>query len=278
MFGLYNSAFLSSELMSTINAEILHRDLTHFLDRALMGMASSNYGREDPNGSKQTEEVVATNGYLQFFMMVPYSPKYKDIINAVRVLVEDHWFSRLLLASDRKYEDRTFDSVSRHIKDAAVFIAEVSEGNPNVMFELGAVFGQRRQRPIIQLASAAMQGTAERVQLPADISSMIYVDYSSLVGDNLVNFLNEEFRKDQKIDGLVSQQNRGFFVSPRRLQKIGKNLLPEHAYNELSRRFPTEAQWIETDPEIVARFLPEGSSDIAQVLVNRIRSAFVESR
>jgi HSP90 family molecular chaperone len=278
MLGLYNSAFLSSELMSTINAEILHRDLTYFLDRALTSIElEADIPPKTALDTDIAEGSLQKAGFVQFFMMVPYSPKYREIIHALRVLIEDRWFARLLLASDKKYEDRILDSVSRHMNDAAVFIAEVSEGNPNVMFELGAVVAQKRKRPIIQLASAVMQGAhSDRLQLPADLGGMIYVDYGTLGGEELITYLNDEFRKDSVVDEMISLQNREFFISSRRLQKmVGRmaSALPDNAYTELSRRFPAESDWLTTDADRIAAFLPEGTADMADLLVKRVRAA-----
>jgi predicted nucleotide-binding protein len=89
---------------------------------------------------------------------------------------------------------------------ADAFIAEISEANPNVMFELGAAFADRRDRPIIQLVNKNRKKTDEGHKMPADLQSMIYIDYTDKPNDQIVDFLIKEIKNDIRISTMLDDK------------------------------------------------------------------------
>jgi HSP90 family molecular chaperone len=271
MLGLYNSAFLTSDSMSNYNAEILHRDFMHFVSTSLdflefKAKVADNWPKQD--GPALRKE----SSHLTFMMVVPFKEKYAPVISAVRSLVEDDWSAELLIASDRKFEDRILDSINRHIALADGFFVELSEANPNVMFEFGCIIAARRGRPIVQLASTSFQNAgSSQVFLPADLQGMIYVDYGDLTGDKLIKSLNSGARADVALNELLSSPARGMYISKTKMRALAR-ILPLEICERLCRDFPTSTSWKTTSLKDFTGRLPEEYRSFAEQLLLEIRA------
>lgn len=284
LLGVYNSAFLSSDLMSDYNASILHSNLIHFMSQSIDASRERDaLAKHNTELLKKVEGLSAESGGDRgpigpapkaVFVMIPFNGQYGELIDPLRYLLEDLWGCQLYLASDRKFEDRILDSVRAHIDRAHLFIAELTESNPNVMFELGAVFGGRRGRPVVNLFRAKATDGSERRQLPADLGSMIYVDYSSVLGKGIeavATFLDRELRKDDDVKRFLALDGFARYVSHRKIIKACQGILSEREIHAICDALPTEEHWKTVSDAQLIPLLAKENGDAAYLVISRVR-------
>jgi hypothetical protein len=175
----------------------------------------------------------------------------------------------LLCAGLPHYEDRILDNVRRHMEQADAFIADITTGNPNVMFELGAARFASSTRPIVLLYDA--QSPDQR--LPADLQSLIYLDYSQATEPPLADWLHTEMRRNQSLTFILDAPDREHFVSPRQLKERARNLVfPDDVFHKLSERFPTQEAWQTATEADLRPLLGKDDADFAVPMLNRIQA------
>jgi hypothetical protein len=294
MMGIYNSAFLSSGTMTEHNAKVLHSDFIRLMERSLGFLE-----REDALEAQRLQieqerrrlnaEAGPRPAHRIFFLITPFAKEYLGIREAIREVIEDRWQCQLFLALDRKYEDRILDSVRTHMHHADAFIAELTDANPNVMFELGAAFADRRDRPIVQLLNNSLKCSPDdRPKLPADLAGMIYVDYSLCLPPNattndtiyskeMADFLEQEMKKDTRITRLLNDK-REKFLSIIRLRNISRNLVSDASYHRLAEAVPTVERWKSiTEDEVKKLIIDRDEQDAAELLLLRVKRYFEEA-
>jgi hypothetical protein len=84
---------------------------------------------------------------LKIFIIIPFKAEFKDIHEAIKQVVVTsgntfRWVDDVAI-------DNTSKEIEKTIKNADIIIADVSEANPNVMYELG--FAQSMQKPVITI-------------------------------------------------------------------------------------------------------------------------------
>jgi hypothetical protein len=184
--------------------------------------------------------------------MTPFQDDYAVLEDALRRTVEDKWGCQLFLARDRSFDDRILDNVRSHMDRADVFLAEVSAQNPNVMFELGAALYTDSERPVILLCR---QPPGEvKPMLPADLQGFIYLRYNPTLAVNaLVEELESELRKSEKLLQRLDDGEREHFFSPRRLREVSSVNLDDKQAEVLTRSLPTLQKWALATPSIVSK-------------------------
>ncbi|MDQ3774285.1 MAG: hypothetical protein M3461_07935 [Pseudomonadota bacterium] len=157
---------------------------------------------------------------------------------------------------------------------ADAFLAELSDHNPNVMYELDAARHSARNRPILLLCKTP-EGTV-KPELPSDLQGLIYVQHDDkLPVPDLARFFDEEMRKKQSLEKLIAGADRKRFVSINRLKEILHAFSWDGSvFSRLAGRFPTVDAWRQAKNEDVARELNRDDADIAQVVVQRINKHF----
>lgn len=145
MLGVYNNAIVyNQELMTPYNARIFHDQFAALLQRSLAYLeerVTLQAERERLNKERQRREAAQgrqRSAHRVMFLMTPFAAAYRPLEDALRRVVEDRWGCQLFLARDHHYDTLLLENVRAHMDRADVFLAEVSEQNPNVMFELGA--------------------------------------------------------------------------------------------------------------------------------------------
>jgi len=188
--------------------------------------------------------------------MTPFNG-YETLEDALRVVIEDRWGCQLFLARDRVYSEDLRENVLVHMAQADAFIAEVSVGNANVMFELGAARSHFHARPTILLAHPLP--TKDKVELPADLGGLLRLEYSyGALARDLADHLETELRKNHGLATLLDDSKRERFVSARRLRGCITILnLPEDCLKRLVERFPTSERWEKVKVADVAKLLSE---------------------
>jgi len=111
----------------------------------------------------------------RLFMITPYAEAYRGVEEAVRDVFEGPpYFFEVVLARDFMHESQLLEDIRAHIDAADGFIAEITDLNPNVMLELGAVLIKKDQsRPAFLLRATDAQ------PIPADLRAELYIPYGS---------------------------------------------------------------------------------------------------
>jgi hypothetical protein len=159
------------------------------------------------------------------------------------------------------------------LAQADAFLAEVSTGNANVMFELGAARTHFHHRPTLLLAHPAPE--KGNVELPADLSGLLRVEYAKdATGSALSDHLDSELRKNQALAVMLDDSRREHFVSARRLiAAAAKFNGPPALFNRLAERIPTEEHWEQAQTADLTAALTEYGCDAddADFLLKQIR-------
>lgn len=94
---------------------------------------------------------------MNAFVMMPYRPEHQQVMDlAIGPALQDVGVVATLV-KDEQYVGPVFERIQSLIADARLCIADVTGGNPNVMWE--AAYGEALGKPIVFIA----QGTAEAI-------------------------------------------------------------------------------------------------------------------
>jgi hypothetical protein len=121
---------------------------------------------------------------MRIFLVIPFSKKFNDISLAIRQLVENEGHT-LVKIDELFVTGRITEQIQDEIQRASLVIADISEQNPNVMFELG--FAQSSGIPILPVCQLGEH-------IPFDIASVRTIIYDrERLNDTLIkplrNFL-----------------------------------------------------------------------------------------
>lgn len=275
MSGIYNSAILyNQELLTLQNARIFYEDFQRLLRGNL------DYIIEKSTLQRRTEQLEAERQALRkdegkkpkhliFFLMTPLDDSYRAFIETVREVIENRFGCQLFVASDRQYKDTVIDNVRYHLDQAHAFIAEVTDADPNVMFELGAARFDLGERPIVLMRKDS------HLQLPVDLQGRIYVDYGDRVDQELIDYLETQLRSDERIKPLLNKPGRERYISPKFLKEVSKPIfLEDKVWQNLAEQYPTQEAWREASLEKVQEILGKQYMDFAQVVLARVQKGF----
>jgi hypothetical protein len=281
MLGVYNSAILyNAELLTASNAKVFHDQFGTLLERTVEHLAERQQLKKDRVALEEERRALAPNQssdgpaarHRIFFLMTPFTG-YETLEDALRMVVEDNWGCQLFLARDRVYTEELRGNVLAHMAQADAFLAEVSLGNANVMFELGAARSHFHARSTILLAHPLP--TKDKVELPADLGGLLRLEYDhDAPVPALAEHLETELRKNHALAALLDDSKRERFVSARKLRGCITLLkLPEDCLTRLVERFPTSERWELVKVTDVAKLLSEENveSDAADLLLKQIR-------
>jgi len=98
---------------------------------------------------------------MQAFVMIPYKPPFEDVYEkAIKPAIEGAGLTATVV-KDEHYVGAIFERIQGSIREAGLCLADVTGGNPNVMWE--AAYGHALGKQVIFIA----QGTAD--QIPFDV-------------------------------------------------------------------------------------------------------------
>jgi len=278
MLGIYNSAILyNQELMTPQNARIFYEDFQKLLRRDLdyiIEKADLQRQAEDLEKQRQAMQKNQKEGknpkHLIFFLMTPLENTYQPFIETVREVIENHFGCQLFVASDKQYEDTVIENVRYHMDQAHAFMAEVTDANPNVMFELGAARFDLRERPIVLMRKNNNQ------DLPVDLQGRIYVDYGEKEGQELAEYLDTQLRADERIKPLLNKTGRERYISPKFLKAVTKmQYLEDKIWQTLAEQYPTKEAWQTASVDRVKENFGQENADLAEVVLNRIKQGIL---
>lgn len=266
MSGVYNNAILyNEELMTPQNARVFHDQFAELLGRSLAYLeeraaideerADIKEERDRLAGERQQMEVRQGHkrpAHATFFLMIPFEEDYDRLEQALRQVLENRWGCQLFLARDYLFADNIRDNVQAHMEQADAFLAEVSEQNSNVMFELGAARHGAHDRPVLLLCRPDPGKVKPR--LPADLQGLIYCQYDAEQEiEALVEHLEAELRKHDRLMQRLGEDGREHFISPQRLLELASVKLTEQQAQDLAHQWPTLERWRTVEARDVAR-------------------------
>jgi hypothetical protein len=142
--GLYNNAVMMSQHLQTAdNAKIIaataNRVLQEFVEQGMKLQAHARDLAKLRRESRKTSRQKS--GHVTCFVALPFDDQYETLMQAIKERFEGHPYFWEVLRADKNYAADSRVDVEGHIRShmdrAHVFLAEVSEANPNVMIEVG---------------------------------------------------------------------------------------------------------------------------------------------
>lgn len=115
--------------------------LSHRFDEILISMQEQKTGKPV---TRRTEYVTA-------FMAMPFK-EYDPLYLALQEVLEDLPYAWEVINASERYGEPTIDKNIRwHMEQAHCFLVEITDGNPNVFYELGLMHGSFEDRPVVLL-------------------------------------------------------------------------------------------------------------------------------
>jgi len=271
MLAVYNNAILANrELITSGDAAIFYHQFQDLIGRSLDFLeAQEELASVRDRAREEEERRRAASGHQPrhriFFMITPFEKRYRPLVDACRKVVEERWGAQLIVASDRQDDHRLLENIELLMSQAHGFLAEITEANPNVMFELGAAFTDRHSRPF-----ALLREHGASPALPADLNALLYIDYD-LADTGLEQHLHQALRKNTQIRELVDNGNWARYLSPHQLRQRLPFTLDQTVIERLATRFPTVEDWEDAQHSQVAEILGSDDQDLAGPIIERIR-------
>jgi len=262
--ALYNNAFLLSYHGDDLTVEILQqvfdgqtRVIAALIARALMDAS------EDP--AARPAAAVDDDRHVTCFLAMPFEKKYDDVQDALaRILSGPPYFFEVSRA-DRKYFKRTVENnVEDWIKRAECFAVDISGANPNVMMELGLIYWNYRDRPLLLLCNETQEAIA-------DLQGMILIRYPSEPGTRPEDIEQALRAEIEKIPELRRFAGRKRFLSTVALD--GLSWLATGTKQAIADAFPTIEDFLAASPETVRKSVGD---TLPEELIPQLREKVAE--
>jgi hypothetical protein len=216
----------------------------------------SNFGIKINSDKTLSHNTITGQGeHIVILTIAGSGDQYRNLEEAVRRVFEcPPYYFEVRSTSDYTYKPDRLENIREHIKRAHGFVVEISELNPNIMFELGAVAISDRNRPILPLRSQA--ATAEVI---ASFSSQIHTIYSSL--NQSVEQLTSEIRQAFQRDGRIAHEGINTLISHRQkrflsrtlLENLPRTRLDSQEISSLLKHYTSVEDLLAAEPIAVAR-------------------------
>ena len=216
----------------------------------------SNFGIKINKDKTLSHNTTTGQGeHIVILTIAGSGDQYRNLEEAVRRVFEcPPYYFEVRSTSDYTYKPDRLENIREHIKRAHGFVVEISELNPNIMFELGAVAISDRNRPILPLRSQA--ATAEVI---ASFSSQIHTIYSSLNQsvEQLTSEIRQAFQRDGRIvhegiNTLMSHRQKRF-LSRTLLENLPRTRLDSQEISSLLKHYTSVEDLLAAEPIAVAR-------------------------
>jgi len=229
MTGIFNCAMLHSHnLLTQHNTEVMHNQFVRLFERLIGSHEEMQRMQQSVEQERlqlidlrkrQLEVGTDRPEHVLLFMITPFADEYRPVEEAVRNVFErDPYYFEVRLARDYVHKSGLLENVREHLRRAHGFIAEISELNPNVMFELGAAMLPEDGRPIFSLRSKLAQN-----DVPADIKEHLRINYSSL--SDPVDTISADIANAFERDGRIIHEGIRNLLSERRKRFLSRTLL-----------------------------------------------------
>ena len=215
-----------------------------------------NFGIKIDNNKVLSHNMITGQGeHIVILMITGSGNQYRNLEEAVRRVFEyPPYYFEVRLTSDYTYKPDRLENIREHIKRAHGFVVEISELNPNIMFELGAVAISDQNRPIFPLRS--QDAAAEVI---ASFSNQIHITYSSLNQsvEQLAWEIRQAFERDGRIlhegiNALISHRQKRF-LSRTLLENLPRTRLDSDEISNLLKHYTTVEDLLAAEPTAVSR-------------------------
>ena len=283
LMALYNSAILYSHShLTRRNTQVIHDQIGRLCESVLdltdrNKAVFSELETLRAGAMERTREEPTRPAHVVIFMITPYDSNYAVLEEAVRRVFERApYFFEVRLARDFVKSAGLLANIRVHIAEAHAFIAEISDLNPNVMFELGAVALVEDGRPVF-----AMRSREASAAVPSDIKERLFISYSSL--QSSVQDLELELRAAIERDGRPSHEGVTALLRQRTKRHLSRAVLEGLAIKlsddrtrELLRHYHSVEQLLEDSAARVSERTGVRPALVA-ALLDEIASLAVES-
>jgi molecular chaperone HtpG len=116
--------------------------------------------------------------HTRCFIVCPFSDAYRDLVNVVKSVCEE--FGILADTAEAPETREILTKVCRYIDGCDFAIVDISENNPNILFELGLIMARRK--PAIIVCNKERR-QIQSISIPTDIIGVERVDYSNTTED-----------------------------------------------------------------------------------------------
>ena len=132
---------------------------------------------------------------MRAFVSVPLSDTPSSVLSAIRAALkaEDIGFD----GSHSTASQRRIGALSREIERSSLVIADVSAGNPNVLYELG--YANALRKPTILIRSSL-----DASDLPSDLQRNFYLPYDPSQPEQLARDLRRLIRDQVEVAAEVA--------------------------------------------------------------------------
>jgi hypothetical protein len=154
-------------------ADILHRSHAADVPPAEKQEPVRSVSNNMPNSETQDSvlEGISVSHPLDVFVIMPFTPAMDDVYYlAIHPSVEELGLS-CARVDEIDFTGSILDELYRQLRTARLVIAEVTQHNPNVYYELGVAHGM--QRPVVLLTSSVASA-------PFDLKMINHVTYANL--------------------------------------------------------------------------------------------------
>lgn len=258
---LYDNALLYSHQLTERNMDIVHDDIVQIMTKLIETLDNNMQTMEQLKEANkqihklQNKVVEQANAnpieYIRLFMITPFDDSYKRVEGAIRQVFEkDPFYFQVQLARDSYKADTLVKNIQRHIADAHGFVAEISELNPNVMMEVGAVLISGDTRPVFALRD---KNSREKGSAPVDFGDRLTFSYdrrsepTDLIANQIKSQLFKEGRLVHEALKELQKARKKRFLSRTLLEGFHEIRLKDEVIELICRRYTTVEDFLNAD-------------------------------
>lgn len=205
-----------------------------------------------------TGSVMPTK-HITCFIALPFAKEYDILIEALRDVLEvAPYFWQVARADKQYFVNNVPDNVGKWIARSQCFAVELSEGNENVMMELGQMYWGYPERPLILLQR---EGTKLRM---ADLGERIRIVYPWNETPDQAKIATVLRREIEKFDALKNMKGDAHYLSTR----IMPIFIAEDVRKLLVNHFTTVEDFVNKDASLILQeisTLPIGTGTVQDI-------------
>lgn len=136
---------------------------------------------------------------MKIFLVIPFSGQFSDIKYVIKEAIDEGKHS-LVSLDGRISTDNIIDEINDEVKNADLIIADVSDNNPGVMYELG--FAKSLNKPILPIIQKGKTSTFDIASIQTLIydrtrlNETLFIPLKNyLKHSNFENFLKKDIKK-----------------------------------------------------------------------------------
>ncbi|MBW4540408.1 MAG: ATP-binding protein [Myxacorys chilensis ATA2-1-KO14] len=266
--AIYNNALmLAQQFLTAKNAEVMFAGFNRVIDRMIAQAdevqkltTKLNSLKLDLNDKetqlRQQSANTSQTDHVSCFFAMPFDEKYDKLLGAIRQVLQEQPYGWEVTRADSEHISDTIPTnVRDHIAQSHCYLAEVSDGNPNVFLEIGRISQYREQgRPLIYLCR---KGAKPPIDIEGELLSFYDPDLSD---QELVEYLRQEFGKKRNIKHLRSSGAKSF-LSIAVLETVGQ--LRRGFSQTIADHYKTVGAFCDADSATIAEQTGAGKGSIS---------------